>query len=362
MTTRREFIGAGTLLLSGASALSAPVVEPAGRKLSILFLGGTGFIGPHQIELALARGHTVSMFNRGRNTGLFGDRVEELVGNRDSQIDGGLTALAGDRRWDVVVDNSGYVPRHVRDSVALLKDRCDRYIYTSTVSVYDFDKTPVVDNGSPVFSEYPDTEEITWQSYGPLKAECDLLVQQAFGRRATIVRPTYVVGPGDSTDRFTYWVERLHRGGDVICPAGQDLEVSWIDVRDLSRFMMMLAENDTPGVYNASGPASPMNNLEFMHGMRATTAGDVRLHWVDHEILAQLEFSTPMFEWTSYSIHIDASAAVAAGMTYRSLADSIRDTHEWWMSQPGDRRSNPRRWPTAEQEKQVLEYIDAGDG
>jgi 2'-hydroxyisoflavone reductase len=139
MTTRREFLGFSASALAVYAAGLQASVQPATKPLDILFLGGTGFLGPHQINHALARGHRVTMFNRGSNAGMYGDRVEELVGNRDDNVDAGLSALRGDRRWDVVVDNSGYVPRHVRDSVELLKDRCGRYIYVSTVAVYDFE-------------------------------------------------------------------------------------------------------------------------------------------------------------------------------------------------------------------------------
>lgn len=271
----------------------------------------------------------------------------------------GLKALEGNRRWDVVVDNSGYVPRHVRDSAELLKGRTNRYIYTSTVSVYDFDKTPTVNNGSALFSEFPDTEEVTWDSYGPLKAECDLVVQKIYGDLATVVRPTYIVGPGDRSDRFTYWVERFQRGGDIVCPAGPQLEANWIDVRDVCHWLISLAENDTAGIFNATGPASPVNNEETMHGFRASTSAPVRLHWPTADLLLEMEFGTPMFEYTDYSIHIDASAAIAAGMTYRSMADSVRDTYEWWSSQTEERRAKARNWPGEELEKSVLSRMQS---
>jgi len=331
------------------------MLQPASEKLDILFLGGTGFIGPHQINYAIARGHTISIFNRGRKSGMYGDRVEELIGNRDANIDAGLRVLEGQRRWDVVVDNSGYVPRHVRDSAELLKDRCDRYVYTSTVAVYDFETSHAVDNRGPLYAApVPVTEQVTGATYGPLKAECDRIVQRIYGERATIVRPTYVVGPGDSTDRFTYWVERFHRGGDIVCPSGPRQEANWIDVRDLCHWMISLAENATTGIFNGSGPASPITREGLMQGLRAFTKDPVKLHWPSAEILGELEFDTPMFSNRSFSIHIDASAAVASGMAYRSLADTVRDTHDWWLSQPADRRANPRRWPTVEQEAAVI--------
>ena len=359
MTTRREFLNAAGVVL-GTSAVGAPLAVGApGDKLSILVLGGTGFIGPKQIEYALSRGHEVTMFNRGSNPGLFGDRVEELIGNRDSKIDAGLTALRGKRTWDVVIDNSGYIPRHVRDSVRLLKGRVGRYIYISTTSVYDFERTPGVTHESPLHDTFPDTEEVNGDTYGPLKAECDLIVQKALGDTATIVRPTVVVGPGDRTDRFTYWVDRFHRGGDIVCPPDPAREAAWIDVHDLSQWMIALAENDTPGVFNAAGPASPMNHERVMYGFRAFSAGPVQLHWPTRDLLDELGFNPPWFWRGTFSRHIDASASIAAGLTYRSLATTIRDTYEWWQSQSDERRTNTRGWPSPELERTVLERLRA---
>ena len=335
------------------------MLQPAKKKLDILILGGTGFIGPYQVNHALARGHTVTTFNRGRNAGLFGDQVEELIGDRDSDTGDGLNALQGGRSWDLVIDNSGYVPRHVKDSAELLAGRCSRYIYTSTISVYDFEQSPTVNNASPLLSApTPPTERVTGETYGPLKAECDRIVQKVYGDAATIVRPTYVVGPGDRTDRFTYWVDRMHRGGDIVCPAGPDKEVQWIDVRDLSHWMIQLGENDTAGVFNAAGPASPINNEQFMHGLAAFATAPTRLHWPSPELLAELKYPTPMFYfYPGKSLHVDASAAVRAGMSYRSLADTVRDTYEWWTSQSEERRARARGWPTAEDEAAVISRL-----
>lgn len=354
MTTRREFIGAGATLI-GASVLGpAALAASAQSKLSILVLGGTGFIGPHQIEVALANGHQVTMFNRGSNPGIFGDSVEEIIGNRDAKLDAGLTALEGNRTWDVVIDNSGYVPRHVRDSAELLQGRVGRYLYISTTGVYNFDKTPSVNHVTPLHSDFPDTEEVTGESYGPLKAECDLIVQEIYGDAATIVRPTVIVGPGDRTDRFTYWVKRFHEGGDIVCPPDPGREAAWIDVRDLTEWVIKLCERNQPGVFIAAGPASPIDHEQVMYGFRAFSAGPVRLHWPTRELLDEIGFNAPWFWSGERSRHMDASASVAAGLTFRSLAESIRDTYEWWQSQSQERRKNARRWPTTEQERAVL--------
>ena len=360
MTTRREFMSAGAGLLGLSMASTGLTQTSPESRLSLLFLGGTGFIGPHQINRALARDHEVTMFNRGSNPGLFGDRVEELIGNRDATIDAGLEALQGNRTWDVVIDNSGYVPRHVRDSARLLKGRVGRYIFTSTTSVYDFDKTPSVTHESPLHDSFPDTEEVSGETYGPLKAECDLIVQDTYGDAATIVRPTVIVGPGDRTDRFTYWVDRFHRGGDIVCPPDPEREAAWIDARDLCHWLIALAEGDVSGIFNAAGPASPMNHEQVMYGFRAFSAAPAKLHWPSRELVDELNFNAPWFWRGNQSRHIDAGASVAAGMTYRSLAETIKDTHEWWASQPAERRANARGWPAAEEERALLGRMGVG--
>jgi len=358
MTSRREFltISAGALALQ-ASGLAA--VLPANRPLDILVLGGTGFLGPHEINYALARGHRVTMFNRGSNAGMYGDAVEEITGNRDANIEPGLAALTGDRTWDVVIDNSGYVPRHVKDTAELLKGRCQRYIYVSTVAVYDFDAGTDVfpEDGKLADLDDSSVEEVTGETYGPLKAECDRIVRGIYGDACTVVRPTYVVGPGDHTDRFTYYVDRVHRGGDVLAPGLPDYEAQWVDARDLCPWIITLAENNTPGIFNAAGPASPVTRSGLMWGLRALTAEPVNFFWPDQELLAELGIDMPMMSDDRTSTHFENSASMAAGLSYRSLADTANDTLQWWQSQDAERRSNPRRWPSEEQEKAAIERL-----
>lgn len=347
---------AAPLLNMGSAAAESPI-PMAGNPLTMLFLGGTGFIGPHQIEYALARGHKVTMFNRGSNPGLYGDAVEELIGNRDENIDDGLSVLRNDRSWDVVIDNSGYVPRHVIDSAELLKDRCKRYLYISTVAVYDFDAASVFPEDARLAElEDPGVEEVTGETYGPLKAACDVAVRDIFGERCTVVRPTYVVGPGDYTDRFTYWVDRVHRGGDVLAPAGPDRNAQWVDVRDLGPWVITLAENDTPGTFNAAGPASRVDREGLMWGLRAMTSEPVRFHWPGDELVDELEISQPMMGRDG-SYHFENSASMDAGMHYRSLANTANGILEWWHAQPEERRANPRGWPSAEEEATAIERI-----
>ena len=362
MTTRRDFIAltAGALaaspLLSAASTVQ-PAIVPAAQPLSILVLGGTGFLGPHQIEYAIARGHQLTLFNRGSSSGMYGEAVEELTGDRDSKVGSGLSALHGERTWDAVIDNSGYIPRHVRDSAALLKDRCRRYLYISTVAVYDFGSgSEFAEDARLAELDDPSVEEVTNETYGPLKAACDRAAREILGARCTVVRPTYVVGPGDTTDRFTYWVERIHRGGDVLAPPGPAIEMQWVDARDLCPWVITLVENDTPGVFNAAGPASFIDRTGLMWGLRAQTAEPVRFHWPGDDLLGELGIDLPLMGSTD-STHFANAPSLAAGLRYRSLTDTAAATLSWWQSLPGDRRSNPRSWPTAVQEQAAIEQL-----
>ncbi len=359
MTDRRDFlrIAAGTAGALGlyASGLGAANRRPTAAPLDILILGGTGFIGPHQVNGALERGHTVTIFNRGRRGGLYGDRVEELIGNRDPDVDDGLSALEGDREWDVVIDNSGYVPRHVRASAELLKGRCSRYLYISTVAVYDFDSDvfDFSEDGPLAPLEDKSVEQVTGATYGPLKAECDRIVRDVLGDSVTVVRPTYILGPGDTTDRFTYWVERIHRGGDVLGPSDEELLVSGVDVRDLTDFVFHAVETDIQGSFNAAGPSYSREGM--LWAIRGTTSEAVRFHWATPELIEAMELSMPMMGGgRGRPISFNNEASIAAGASYRPIADTVVDTHTWWNEQPAERRANPRRWMSPEQEQEAL--------
>jgi 2'-hydroxyisoflavone reductase len=250
---------------------------------------------------------------------------------------------------DVVIDNSGYVPRHVQASAELLKGRCRRYIYVSTVAVYDFEAASVFpETAKLAVLKDPSVEEVNGETYGPLKAECDRIVRSILGDACTVVRPTYVVGPGDHTDRFTYYVVRVNRGGEVLAPAGPELEAQWVDARDLCPWIVTLGENDTPGIFNAAGPASKVDRLGLMWGLRAMTEAPVVFYRPDQALLEELEIQFPMME--PGSEHFVNTASMEAGLVYRSLADTATGTLQWWQAQNDERRGNPRRWPTPEQE------------
>ena len=328
---RRDFIrtsataaGAFGLGLAGFSACAAP-----STPMNILILGGTGFIGPHMVRYAVSRGHTVTLFNRGvTNTHLFPE-LEKLVGDRD----GNLAALEG-RRWDAVIDNSGYVPRHVRDSAELLADS-GRYLFVSSISAYkDLAPDGITEDYEVGRLEDPTVEQVTGPNYGPLKALCEEAVQELFGDRANIVRPGYIVGPGDTTDRLTYWPVRVAMGGDVAAPGTPEDPVQFIDARDLGGWIVRMMENGVGGVFNGIGPTEPLNMGTFLDTCREVSASDAVFHWIDAEFLAEQGAFFPIWgprTGPSGGAHmLDISRAIAAGYTSRPLADTLRDTLEWW--------------------------------
>ncbi len=250
-TSRRDIIKAGVLgaAVSTSWPLSAAEIEtPGNRPLDILVLGGTGFIGPHMVREALRRGHAVTLFNRGKTRAELFPDLETIIGDRDN----GLSGLEG-RRWDVVIDNSGYVPRHVQDSARLLAPNVSHYLFVSTVSVYA-DFVEDIDEDSPLATVADETtEERTNETYGPLKALCEQRVRDALGdERTTVLRPTYICGPGDPTDRFTWWPVRTARGGEMLWPGRPGDTIQIIDVRDFANFTIDWVEQRTAGTFIAA--------------------------------------------------------------------------------------------------------------
>lgn len=301
--------------------------------MSVLVLGGTGFIGPHLVRRLLERGHAVALFNRGRtNTHLFPE-VEKLVGDRN----GDLAALEG-RRWDAVIDNSGYTPDQLRLSVDLLKDATGQYLFTSTRAVYTDFTHAVMDEDAPVGPA--GVPESQWEGYGPNKVLAERIVEEAFGARTLIARPPVIVGPGDRSDRFTYWPARIHAGGEVLVQGDPDDLLQFIDVRDLAEFYVHLLEQGTDGVFNTEGPASPLSAAELVYGIRAITATPVSFTWVDWDFLSarglmpqrQLPFwQPPRGRYLNYG-RMDISRAIAAGLTFRPLATTAKETLDWHLT------------------------------
>jgi 2'-hydroxyisoflavone reductase len=314
--------------------------------MRLLVLGGTKFLGRHAIDAALGAEHEVTLFTRGKTNPELFPEAEHLRGDRD----GGLGALEG-RSWDGAVDTSGFVPRIVRQSAELLRDSVQRYVFVSSISVYDDFSAPV-DETSPVARlDDPSSEEVL-EHYGALKAACEEVVEGAYGDRSARVRAGLIVGPHDATDRFTYWPRRIAAGGDVLCSGNPEAPVQFVDARDLGAWLVKLALEGPGGVFNATGPAERLSFVELLDRMRATIGSDANLVWTDEQriLAADVQPWTELPLWLPGSEHAgmaraDISRALAAGLTFRPLEETIADTLAWDGTVPGDR-------PTLRQEKE----------
>ena len=338
--------------------------------MKLLILGGTKFLGRHLVEAALGRGHEVTLFNRGQlNPELFPE-VEKLRGDRD----GGLDALRG-RRWDAVVDTSGFSPRVVRDSAALLADAVEHYTFISSCSVYKDTSVPGVDESYPVGTlteEQLREAESLHQSelvsapffgemYGPLKALCERAAEEAMPGRVLNVRAGLIVGPHDYSDRFTYWPRRVADGGDVLAPGDPGRQVQFVDARDLAEWLLRMAEGRRAGAYNATGPDYALTMGRFLEECRAAAGGDAQFVWVEEKFLLDAGL-TPWMEvplWVPessegmrYFLALNVEKAVASGLTFRPVAETARDTLEWDMTRPAD--AERRAGLAREREKEVL--------
>lgn len=337
---------------SGSTASRAP------RPLRILILGGTGFIGPHQVRYAQERGHTVTLFNRGKtNPGLF-PNVEKLQGDRAV---GDYSALKG-RDWDVVIDNPTTLPRWVRQAAEVLKGHAKQFVFVSTISVYDKNDTPGADEAAAVGTTTEPESEDARRLYGPLKALAEGEARKAFGERATIIRPGLIVGPGDLSDRFTYWPVRLQRGGEVMAPGTPSDPSQIIDARDLSEFIIRCCENETYGTLNCTGPRSPLTIAEMLGGIRAAMVTDAYLTFVPADFLAEHKvrpwsdmpvWIPPMGETAGF-MKRSIDRALKAGLTFRPLADTVRDTLEFYHQQSPERQAQLRAGMDPAREKEVL--------
>ncbi|HXY72348.1 MAG TPA: NAD-dependent epimerase/dehydratase family protein [Actinomycetota bacterium] len=308
--------------------------------MRLLILGGTHFLGRHAADQALARGDEVTLFNRGKSApGLFSD-AEEMRGDRD----GGLDPLRG-RTFDAVLDTSGYVPRVVAQSAELLAPAVGRYLFVSSESVYAVARGgPPVDEDGPLAEPPPPGVEEVMEHYGGLKVACERVVQESFGDRATVVRPGLIVGPFDPSNRFTYWVRRMHDAADgrpVLAPAPPDRRVQFIDGRDLASWMLRLLESGTPGVFNADGPAGPLTMREALAACAAAAGTTPDVVWADESFLLEQKVEP----WMGLPLWIpesdpeglavfDNRRAVAAGLSFRPAEETAADTLAWELARP----------------------------
>jgi len=327
--------------------------------MRILIIGGTRFVGRHLVEAALARGHEVTLFNRGITDPNLFPQVEAVYGDREHDLD----KLSG-RSWDTVIDVAGYVPRIVRLSAEVLEPNVSRYVFISSLSVYaDFRKIGI-DESYPVGKiEGESVEEITGETYGPLKALCEKAVREIYGERALIVRPGLIVGPHDPTDRFTYWPVRVARGGNVLAPQKPEATTQIIDVRDLSDFIIKLTEENASGVYNATGPEYELTMGKLLEVSKQVSGSDANFNWASVEFLNQnkVEAWSDLPAWIPDDeegvgfARIDISKPIQAGLTFRPLEETVRDTLEWAKTRPVD-----HEWKaglTAEREAEVLALL-----
>ncbi|HEY2102180.1 MAG TPA: NAD-dependent epimerase/dehydratase family protein [Chthoniobacterales bacterium] len=366
MITRRKFlqISAATGGAFGiAPNLFGADERSSGKPLRILILGGTGFTGPDQVRYALSRGHKVTVFNRGKtHPGVLPEGVEQLTGDRNGQLD----ALKG-RQWDVCIDNPTTLPIWVRDAAQVLKGNVDRYIFISTISVYaDPDKGP--DENAPLQKyDGPDPYKETLQAmvasgyktYGPLKALSEQEAEKWYPEKTLVIRPGLIVGPGDETDRFTYWPVRIDRGGEVLAPGTPNDPVQFIDARDLAEWTIRMAENRETGVYNATGPAKELGIGNMMDQMKAALNSNATFTWAPHEFLKQqnVQAWSDMPVWAGDELGLartNISRALAKGLTFRPLNETTRDTLTWFKSQKPERQAKLRAGLTAERENEVL--------
>jgi 2'-hydroxyisoflavone reductase len=357
--------------------------------MRILILGGTGFLGPHLVDLALAKGWEVTTFNRGKTDPkrLAGDRyakVRQLRGDRDPKKGDGLKSLeelvasmkAEGSRFDAVIDNSSYVPRITKASAELLAPVTMMYQLVSTISVW-MDNSIAPDESTPVATLEDETvEQITGMTYGPLKALCEKAAEAACPGKACIVRPGLIVGPGDDSCRFTYWPVRIARGGRVLAPRGpkaDESRVQFIDVRDLAAFQLKLIEDGHEGLFIANGPEGPMTIEEMLAGIKASVSVPVEFAWIDEAWLLEqgvqpwmgLPLWIPQDPTTAGAGRANIAKALAHGLKCRPLAESARDTladfEATKAERPADFAWGSGRAPgiSAEREAELLKSWDA---
>jgi 2'-hydroxyisoflavone reductase len=385
--TRRDFLRSSVQLgglLSAARLTPDPsatvmaaarLVQPAPRPLRILVLGGTGFIGPHQVRHAVARGHRVTLFNRGRtNPGLFKGMtgIEELIGDR-APNPGNYDALKTGE-WDVVIDNPTTRPRWVREAAAAVKDRAGQYVFISTISVYASSDTPGADETAAVATTTTPEVESGPEFpplYGPLKALAEKEAEKAFPGRATIIRPGLIVGIGDATDRFTYWPVRIARGGEVLAPPSAD-PVQIIDARDLAEWTIRCCEDKVYGVFNATGPAARFTVGEMVQGIRTAVGSQATFVHATADFLAAQD--PPVRGWSDLPVWIapageyagftqrSIARALAKGLTFRPFPDTVKATLAFYETQSEERKAQLRAGLPADREARVIAAWKARSG
>jgi 2'-hydroxyisoflavone reductase len=364
MSNRRDVLQAGAVM--AASAAMPPALAGRTAAKTLLILGGTGFIGPHLTQEALRGGWKVTHFNRGRTAADGVANVETLIGDRKGQLD----ALRG-RQWDAMVDDTGYIPKYVKMSAQLLAPNVGYCLYISSISAYASLAKPNDEDSPTGTLSDPDTEEITDTSYGPMKALCEQYCAAAFKGRLSIVRPGYIVGPLDRSDRFTYWPVRASRGGEMLAPGTPRDPIQIIDVRDLASWMMKLVAARTNGRFNAvSAPgAFTMGDL-ISDSQKASPKAGTTVTWVSEDFLAAHwkpdELDLPPWAPTkgdeAAASLTSVRAAMKSGLRSRPLADTVNDTLKWFQTLPAERQAKLRAGLDPQKEAETLRAWHSSNG
>jgi len=335
-------------------------IRPATKPLKILVLGGTSFLGPHFVRAAMAKGHELTLFNRGKTRPKLFAELEQLRGDRDK---GELAPLKG-RKWDAVLDTSGYVPGHVSAAAEMLRDNVGHYQFISTISVYgSFDKRPQnVSEEAPVTTVSDEvnagikTIRESFRHYGAMKARCEAAAEAAMPGRVSNIRPGLIVGPLDPSDRFTWWPVRIARGGEVMAPGDRDGHSQFIDARDLASWMLQCIEANVTGVYNAVGFAGRTSMAEVLGACKCATSKDVTLTWASEEFLRENRVrpysQMPLWIPREGRRMVQNAKAMAKGLNFRPIAETIRDTLQWAETERGDKAYRTGLRP--EHEKELL--------
>ena len=370
-TSRRNFLQysmtAASLLALSPEALAGPGKKPAAAAKSpkkILVLGGTGFLGPAFVTAALARGHKVTLFNRGKTRPQLFPDVEKLHGDRDPKKGEGLKALEG-HSWDAVLDTSGYYPRMVQASAELLAPHVQHYMYISSISAYSDNDKPGEDESGPTAKlADPTVEEMgkNFVNFGGLKRLCEEAAEKAMPGRVANVRPGYIVGPEDGSDRFTYWPVRYARGGEMLAPGSPEDPLQFIDVRDLAEWLVVVMENKLTGIYNATGPEKPWTMGRLFSACKEATGKDTKLLWVPSEFLLKHGedgdgdipiWAPPLGKTKGFHLR-SIDKALKAGLKFRPGELTVRDTLAYFQSLPEERRNKMRAGLTPEKEQELL--------
>lgn len=324
--------------------------------MKILIIGGTGFLGRHLVEEALSNEHTVTLFNRGVSQPALFPEVEHIRGDRDKDV----SALQH-RQWDAVIDTCGRMPGSVQATASVLAESVKHYTFISSTSVYTDFSRPGIDEHSPVeqLGDLRIEEASPTKHYGALKALCEQAATEAMPGRVLIIRPGLIVGPHDTSDRFTYWPHRVSRGGEVIAPGQPEQPVQFIDVRDLSAWIIRMVEAEQTGVYNAKGPDYMLSMQQLLEECKAASGSDARFVWVDEAFLNEQGVMpyTEMPLWVPSAmagfVRVNCHKALAAGLSIRPLAETVRDTLAWDNTRSADEQL--RAGLTGARERQLLQ-------